>query len=122
MPKAEELRSLVEPIARRRGYILRVEGEALKIKHPDAPFYIEVRPVSSGVLVKVGYEGLRDYVRDVVDIEDDPRAFLEDLLDEISMVAHEVYDSLRNAGVSAKLDARTAVMDALEELEEAEEE
>ena len=122
MPKAEELRSLVEPIARRHGYILRVEGEALKIKHPDAPFYIEARPVSSGVLVKVGYEGLRDYVRDVVDTEDDPRAFLEDLLDEISMVAHEVYDSLRSAGVSAELDARTAVMDALEELEEAEEE
>jgi len=122
LPKAEELRSFVEPIARRRGYALRVEGEILKVKHPDAPFYIEVRPVSSGVLVKVGYEGLRDYVRDLVDTEDDPRAFMEDLLDEISMVAHEVYKSLRSAGVNAKLDARTAVMDALEELEEAEEE
>ena len=72
--------------------------------------------------MKVGYEGLRDYIRDVVDTEDDPRSFIEDLLDEISMVAHEIYDSLRGAGVNVKLDARTAVMDALEELEEAEEE
>ena len=38
------------------------------------------------------------------------------------MVAHEIYDALKRVGMNVKLDARTAAMDTLEELEEAEEE
>ena len=122
MIELHSLESIVRPIAKRRGYSLRSDKDVLRIKHPDAPFFIEVRPTSNGILVKVGYEGLRDYIRDIIDAEEDPRSFIEDVLDEISMVAHEIYDALKRAGMNIKLDARTAVMDTLEELEEAEEE
>ncbi|KSW11820.1 hypothetical protein CF15_03185 [Pyrodictium occultum] len=122
MASTEEIRRILEPLARRRGYSISVEGGSVWMLHPEAPFYVEARPTGQGVLVRVGYRGLRDYVRELVDSVADPRSVLEDVLDEVAMVAHEAYTALRGAGIAAKLEAREAVLDALEELEEAEEE
>lgn len=117
-----ETRRLVEEFARSRGLRVEEAGGALRIWHGEAPLYIEVRSGSQGVMVRLGYEGLRDYVREVVDTSDNPREEIEDIVDEMSTLAYSLYEELRRGGVKVVLDTRSAAMDILGELEEAEEE
>jgi hypothetical protein len=118
----EKTKQVVEEFARARGLRLEEVGDALRLWHSEAPVYIEVREGSRGVTVRLGYEGLRDYVREVVDTSDNPREEIEDLVDEMSSIAYMLYEELRRRGVEARLDTRSAAMDILGELEEAEEE
>ncbi len=118
----EELAKALEPLAKRRGYRFERASNAIRIWHESAPFYVEVMETSKGVRIRLGYEGLRDYIREIVDTEADPRDYIEDILDSLSSLAHEVYEEVKRRGYTAVLEAREAVMDILEELEEAMEE
>ena len=113
---------LLEEFAKRRALRLEKGGDAIRLWHREAPLYIEVRETSRGVLVRLGYEGLRDYVREVLDTSENPREDIEDLVDEMSTLAFNLYEELVKRGIRAELDTRTAAMDILGELEEAEEE
>ncbi|ABM79961.1 hypothetical protein [Hyperthermus butylicus] len=117
-----ELLDDIEKLAKRRGYTVKKVGEAVRLVHSEAPLYVEVVETSRGIAVRIGYEGLKDYIREIVDTEADPRSYIEELLDDLTALAHEVYDAVRRRGLPARLEAREAVMDVLEELEEAEEE
>ncbi len=117
-----DVRRIVEGFARRRGIKLVEKGGALVLYPAEAPVYIEVRGTSRGVLVRLGHESIRDYVREVLDTEENPRQVIEDLVDDTSALAFELYEELRRHGIEARLDTRTAAMDILGELEEAEEE
>jgi hypothetical protein len=112
----------VEKIARRRGYRFEQRGNKLLLRHETAPFYVEVSETSRGLRVRIGYESLKDYIREVVDSEADPQDYIEDILDSMSALAHEVFEELKRRGYNVFLEAREAVMDVLEELEEALEE
>ena len=113
---------LLRAVAEKRGLILEASGPGFRLRHPEAPLFIEVRRTSRGILVRLGYESLRDYIRDVVDTETDPRGVVEELVDELAMTAYELAEQLRGKGHRVVLDTRTAAMDVLGELEEAEEE
>ena len=118
-------RGAVEGFARRRGLSLEEAGEALRLRSSDAPLFVEVRETGRGVLVRLGYEDLRDYVREVLDNAESVEAAreeIEGLLDELSGLAYELAEELRRRGYRVELDTRTAAMDVLGELEEAEEE
>jgi len=112
----------IEELARRTGYRLEKRGEKIVLRHPSAPLFIEVFESSTGIAVRIGHENLRDYVREIVDTEDNPREYIEDLLDEVSSIAVRLAEALRRKGLRVASDTRAAVMDVLEELEEAEEE
>jgi len=118
----EDIVKEIERIAKQSGYRVEKRGEKIVVLHPSAPLYIEVFESSSGVTVRIGHENLRDYVREVLDTEDNPREYIEDLLDDVSSIAVRITEALRRKGISVSSDTRTAVMDVLEELEEAEEE
>jgi len=118
----QQVVNIVENIARRRGYKFEQQTGKLLLRHESAPFYVEVSETSRGLRVRIGYESLKDYVREIVDSEADPRDYIEDLLDSLSSLAHEVYEELKRRGYNAFLEAREAIMDVLEELEEALEE
>ena len=122
MGVAERVAEVLAPLARRRGLELVKRSDGSLVLRGEAPLYIEVRETGRGVLVRLGHESLRDYIREVVDTEENPREVLEELVDEMSMTAFEVAEELRRAGLRVELDTRSAAMDVLEELEEAEEE
>ncbi len=116
---------VVEEFARRRGLRFERAGDAARLWHREAPFFIEVRETSRGLLVRLGYEGLKDYIREALDTAvegEDVRGEIEDLVDEMSGLAYELYEELVRRGYRASLETRTAAMDILGELEEAEEE
>ncbi len=120
---AGRLAEIVSSVAGRRGLRVEQRGDGvLVLRSGDLPLYIEVRESSRGVLVRLGHESLRDYVREVLDSEENPREVIEEAVDEMSMVAFEVAEALRKAGLKVELDTRSAAMDVLDELEEAEEE
>ena len=118
----EDIVKEVERIAKQSGYRVEKRGEKIIVLHPSAPLYIEIFESSRGITVRIGHENLRDYVREVLDTEDNPREYIEDLLDDVSSIAVRITEALRRKGISVNSDTRTAVMDVLEELEEAEEE
>lgn len=118
----EDIVKEIERIAKQSGYRVEKRGEKIIVLHSSAPLYIEVFESSKGITVRIGHENLRDYVREIVDTEDNPREYIEDLLDDVSSVAVRITEALRRKGISVSSDTRTAVMDVLEELEEAEEE
>ncbi len=118
----EDIVKEIERIAKQSGYRVERRGEKIVVLHPSAPLYIEVFESSKGIAVRIGHENLRDYVREVLDTEDNPREYIEDLLDDVSSIAVRITEALRRKGISVSSDTRTAVMDVLEELEEAEEE
>ena len=118
----EDIVKEVERIAKQSGYRVEKRGEKIVVLHPSAPLYIEVFESSKGITVRIGHENLRDYVREVLDTENNPREYIEDLLDDVSSIALRITEALRRRGISVNSDTRTAVMDVLEELEEAEEE
>jgi hypothetical protein len=98
------------------------EHGAIKIRSRRAPLYIEVRETGQGLTVRIGHEGLDDFLSDVVDSEEDPRGYIEELADELSKIAHDIYLELARRGLHVKLEARETIMDLLEKLEELEEE
>lgn len=118
----ERIVELVKRVASRRGLRPEQRGDALVLAHPEAPLYIEVRETSRGIRIRLAHENLRDYIRDIVDSEQDPRDYVESLLDEVAAASHELAEKMRGLGVRVELDTRTAVMDVLDELEEAMEE
>jgi len=115
-------RDIVEAFAKQRGLKPEQVGDALRLWHSEAPLFIEVRSGSQGLIVRLGYEGLRDYVREVVDTSENPREEIEDLVDEMSTLAYTLAEELRRSGYKVSLETRSAAMDVLGELEEAEEE
>jgi len=119
---SEDIVKEIERIAKQGGYRVEERGEKIVVLHPNAPLYIEVFESSKGIAVRIGHENLRDYIREVLDTEDNPREYIEDLLDDVSSIAVRITEALRRKGISVSSDTRTAVMDVLEELEEAEEE
>jgi len=119
---SEEILEEIERIAKQTGYRVEKRGEKIVLLHPSAPLRIEVFESSHGVSLKIGHENIRDYVREILDTEDNPREYIEDILDEVSSVAVRLTEALRRKGLRVVSDTRTAIMDVLEELEEAEEE
>ena len=118
----ENVKDIVIGIARRRGLQPRHVADSIRLDHPQTPFFIEVRESSSGIVVRLGCEDIKDYIREVVDMEDDPRGVIEELLDDMVSVAYEIAERLRRNGFKAILDTRSASMDVLSELEDALEE
>ena len=118
----ERIVELAKRVALRRGLRSERRGDALVLVHPEAPLYIEVRETSRGVRIRLVHENIRDYIREIVDSEQDPRDYVEGLLDEIAAASHELAEKLRELSVRVELDTRTTVMDVLDELEEAIEE
>ena len=119
---SENIVEEVEKIAKQSGYRVETRGDRIVVLHPSAPLYIEIFESSKGITVRIGHENLRDYVREILDTEDNPREYIEDLLDDVSSIAVRITEALRRRGISVSSDTRTAIMDVLEELEEAEEE
>ncbi len=118
----ENVKDIVVGIARRRGLQPRYVADSIRLNHPQAPFFIEIRESSTGIIVRLGYEDIKDYIREVVDVEDDPRGVIEELLDDMASVAYEIAERLKRSGFRAVLDTRSASMDVLSELEDALEE
>jgi hypothetical protein len=113
---------LAETVARRRGFKTRRTGNRLVIEHPEAPFTIVVEQRDRDVSLSLVAENLRDYIEDVYESEEDPRGYLESILDDVTALATEVTTTLERKGfrvTSRRL--REVVMDALEILEEVEE-
>ncbi|BEP18257.1 hypothetical protein PYJP_16090 [Pyrofollis japonicus] len=116
------VKDIVNKLAKQAGYRVEERGEKVVITHPNAPIFIEVFESSRGIMVKIGHENLKDYVREIIDTEENPRDYIEDVLDDVSSLALRIVEALRQRGLSVVSDTRTGVMDVLEELEEAEEE
>ena len=113
----------IKRVASRRGYRFETTGDGrIRLWHENAPFYVEVSESAKGIRIRIGYESLKDYVREIVDTESDPRDFIEDIIDSMTALAHELYELIQSKGLKAYLEARDAAMDILEELEEALEE
>ncbi len=113
---------VVEQYAAQRGLEARREGGRIVVGPRDTPVFVAVEETGRGVRVYISHKGLRDYIREVVDTEDKPREYIEELLDDLTAIAYGVAQELRSKGFQVVLETRDAVMDVLEEVEEALEE
>ncbi len=118
-----EALDLVESVGRRRGFRVERRGSVLVLRHPEAPLSVVVESRGGEVVVNLVGEGLRDFVEDVYESEEDPRGFVESILDDVTALVAEVSGALERKGFRVRSQrVREVVMDVLEMLEEVEEE
>ena len=122
MSLSSEVEELAKKFSERHRLDFKREGATLVLHHRRAPLYIYVKPTSQGVEIGLGYHGLKDYIREIVDSEENPRDYIEELLDDMSSLAHRLMQEIKKKGYKALLKTRETVIDFLEELEEALEE
>lgn len=116
------LEELVEEFAKQYDLTVGREKNRLILSPSKAPLFIAVEETSRGVKVYIGHKGLRDYVREIVDTEENPRDYFEELLDDLTSLAYRLSKFLEKQGLRVVLETREAVMDILDEVEEALEE
>lgn len=109
---------IVKNVGRKRGLDVRERGREIVLSHRSAPIYIRVRETSSGLEVGLGYENIKDFIEDVRDSEEDPRDFIEGLLDDMTFIAYELRNRLEREGYKVVFRVRETVMDILDQLEE----
>jgi len=109
---------IVKDVGGKRGLSVREQGREIVLSHKFAPIYIRVRETSSGLEIGLGYENIKDFIEDVKDSEEDPRDFIEGLLDDMTFIAYELRNRLEREGYKAVLRVRETVMDILDQLEE----
>ncbi len=117
----EPVIEVVRRVAQRRGFRVE-EAEGVARLYPgEVPLYLEVRWSGDRVTVSLRYRGVEDFLEDVRESEEDPRGYVEELLDDLAAVAYELREELRRQGYVVTVNVRDAVMDVLELLEELEE-
>ena len=109
---------IVKDVGRKRGLDVRERDREIVLSHRSAPIYIRVRETSSGLEVGLGYENIKDFIEDVRDSEEDPRDFIEGLLDDMTFIAYELRNRLEREGYKVVFRVRETVMDILDQLEE----
>ncbi len=113
---------LVESIARRRGFKVERRNGRLYVKHAEAPLTVTVEESEGTVTISLTAEGVRDFIEDVYESEEDPRGYIEGLLDDVTALVTELTTTLERKGFKVRvLRVRDVVMDVLEMLEEVEE-
>jgi len=109
---------IVRNVGRRRGLDVREQGQEIILSHKSAPIHVRVRETSGGLEISLGYENIEDFIEDVKESEEDPRDFIEGLLDDLTFIAHELRNRLEREGYRVVFRVREAVMDILDRLEE----
>ncbi|MET1102284.1 MAG: hypothetical protein ABWW69_07420 [Pyrodictiaceae archaeon] len=93
----------------------------VKLKH-DAPIFLNISMPHDTILISLNYKDLKDYIRELIDTEENPREILEGVLDDLTELATRISQSLMKNGFKTRMDIREKILDILEELEEALEE
>ena len=118
-----KLSRVLQVLAKKRGYQYKENDGYIVFTHKSAPLKIVIELQRDEALVKLHGENLRDYVEEVYEVEEAPREYLEDLLDELTSVINEITQLLEKQGMKVRtLNTRELVMDVLEIMEEIEEE
>jgi len=113
---------IVRDVGRKRGLTVREQGQEIVLSHRSAPIHIRVRETSGGLEVSLGYENIKDFIEDIKESEEDPRDFMESLLDDLTFIAYELKNRLEREGYRVVFRVRETVMDILDQLEESVEE
>jgi len=113
---------IVRDVGRKRGLDVREQGQEILLSHRSAPIHIRVRKTSGGLEVSLGCENIRDFIEDIKESEEDPRDFIESLLDDLTFIAYELRNRLEREGYKVVFRVREVVMDILDQLEESVEE
>ncbi len=115
--KIEVLKNIAEASGR-KGLKTELKDNTLIVSHPEYPLMLVITGNDSSftVEIKVG-EGLEENIEELLGDEIDPRAELEDALDQLLGIADYAVRKLELAGFKVKRRTREGVLDLYDALE-----
>ncbi len=118
MPVEEALKAIAESSGR-KGLKVELKGSSVIIDHPEYPLEIVVSQEAPGEFVvelRVK-EGLEETIEEMLDDEIDPRAELEDALDQLLAVVDYAVRKLETMGYHVNKKTREAILDVYDAIE-----
>jgi len=118
VPVEEALKAIAESSGR-KGLKVELKGSSVIIDHPEYPLEIVVSQEAPGEFVvelRVK-EGLEETIEEMLDDEIDPRAELEDALDQLLSVVDYAVRKLETMGYHVNKKTREAILDVYDAIE-----
>ena len=113
--------SVLEEVAKRlkeRGYSISQAGNSVVARHPNAPLSIQVDIEGETCRVSLKAENFTDFVDDVKESEENPREYLEEILEDVSRAASEVSALLRSSCQKLENTVQRDVLDLMDIIED----
>ena len=119
-----EVLEIVRKIAEERGFKTRsLNNNKVEIIATDeVPISLLVVKEDNKLVLKLSFEGLGDYLREIKDSGEDLEDIINDALEDLKGLAVTITNKLRNSGISITSHIREGELDILDLLDEVKEE
>lgn len=118
MNLVEEITKIAKEVAKTTGYEVNVRDNTIVLSSSDSPLKLEIKVSDSNVEFNLIYEGLEEYIEDLIDSGEDVRESIEYEVADIKNIAMYIKSKLSSRGIRIFDRIKEAELDIYDIVEE----